>query len=42
VDRDTLELHTVIAKGRILMTAGELKVRGTFERAATVDQKGQA
>ena len=42
VDRDTLELHTVIAKGRILMAAGELKVRGTFERAATVNQKGQA
>jgi len=42
VDRETLELHTVIAKGRILMAAGELKFRGTFERAATVDQKGQA
>jgi len=33
VDRRTLELHTVIANGRILMSEGELKVRGIFERA---------
>jgi len=32
VDRDSLELHTVIAKGRILMLNGELRARGTFER----------
>lgn len=36
VDRGTLELHTVIAKGRTLMSAGELKARGTFERASEV------
>ncbi|MFZ1377677.1 MAG: beta-aspartyl-peptidase [Geothrix sp.] len=32
VERDTLALHTVIAKGRVLMSKGELKARGTFER----------
>jgi len=32
VERDTLALHTVIAKGRILMSNGELKARGTFEK----------
>ncbi len=34
VDRASLELHTVIAKGCILMSDGNLKARGTFERAS--------
>jgi len=34
VDRDTLELHTVIAKGRLLMLNGEVLARGTFEKLA--------
>lgn len=33
LNRTRFELHTVIAKGRTLMAAGELKARGTFERA---------
>jgi beta-aspartyl-dipeptidase (metallo-type) len=42
VERESLALHTVIAKGRILMLNGELKVRGTFERPAAMQAKEQA
>ncbi len=42
VDRESLELHTVIAKGRILMSQGELKARGTFEGASTVTKRVSA
>ncbi|MBP1625856.1 MAG: isoaspartyl dipeptidase IadA [Holophagaceae bacterium] len=31
LEPDTLRIHTVIAKGRVMMEAGELKVKGTFE-----------
>ncbi len=42
VERETLELHTVIAKGRVLMRNGELEVRGTFERPPTQSALEQA
>lgn len=42
VDRETLELHTVIARGRILMSEGELKARGTFEGAILAKPRIQA
>jgi beta-aspartyl-dipeptidase (metallo-type) len=35
VDGDTLEIDTVIARGRLLMRDGDLRARGTFEASAS-------
>ena len=39
--RESLELHTVIAMGRILVAEGILKARGTFEPVSVLGSRAE-